>query len=265
MHCHWQNLNNKGSILREGRAWLYPVGFEGKRQRCVNISWHFWTHFWALQFEVGAGDGNDGLALWIAFGLLSFHLSIEGILPIRFVEWGRKKALRTEYLGYEYMAWPRTTGVNIHHSTIWFEIWNWQHGWDRNQPKWMSFNFCPIDFLLGDRQYSSQEIGVYRQSVLMPEATYPVTIKLCADRWKRPRWPWPLIVKRAHIDCEIGIPKPGKGENSWDCGEDATYGLTCPAASVEEAIEKLKSSVERDRERYGGKDWIPEGARNATT
>jgi hypothetical protein len=65
-------------------------------------------------------------------------------------------------------------------------------------------------------------------------------------------------MRRANLDIERGVPTPGKGENSWDCGQDATYGLTCPASTVEEALASLRASVMRDRERYGGKDWKPE-------
>lgn len=279
--CHWQNLNTdkndkpKGSILRHGRAWFRPFGYGHKRARLeTRWEWMFWTHFWALQFDVGAGDGNDGLSLWVACGLFSFHFTVDRILPRRFVEWGRQKALKTEYLGYEYMAWPRSTGVRIFEKTIWFEIWNWDFGWDRRQPKWLSFNWAPLNTLLGEPVYTSRALPEFRvgeelfpkkRGVLMPEGVYPVEITLTEDKWKRPRWPWPTVVRRARIECPGGIPTPGKGENSWDCGEDATYGLTCPASTVEEAVEELKRGVMEDRERYGGKNWLPERVRGTVS
>lgn len=268
--AHWQNLNEdregkvKGSILREGRAWFRPFGYgSNRRQVEFEWSWRFWTDFWALEVEVGSGDCNDGIAFWIAFGLLSFHFEIQHILPKAYIERGRQRALKTEWMGYEYMAWPRKTGIGFHDQTIWFAIWNWDAGWDHRQPKWMNFNFCPVDFLLGKTIYTSKSLTDFpkRKRVLMPEGLYPVDVTLTEDTWKRPRWPWPHVVRRAQIECPIPIPTPGKGENSWDCGEDATYGLTCPASTINEALSMLKESVMQDRERYGGKNWKPQAAK----
>jgi hypothetical protein len=265
-HAHWQNLNEdrngkvKGSILKHGRAWFHPFGYGHRRRRPeAHWEWVCWSKRWHLQVDVGSDDANDGVSFDFGFGLFSFFFTVEGVLPRRIVEWGRQRALKTEWMGYEYMAWPRSTGIRWFEKTIWFEIWNWDAGWDHRQPKWLSFNFSPVDFLFGKQEYSSKpltERPVVKQ-VMMPEASYPVTVTLTEDSWKRPRWPWPVVVRRAQIDCPGGIPKPGKGENSYDCGEDATYGLTCPAVTIEEALEKLKASVMRDRERYGGKNWKP--------
>jgi hypothetical protein len=68
---------------------------------------------------------------------------------------------------------------------------------------------------------------------------------------------WPLTHRSALVESETGVPVPGKGENSWDCGEDALYSLSTTAATIDEAIEKFKASVMKTRERYGGKDWMP--------
>lgn len=265
---HSQNLNEdrngkiKGSILREGRAWFRTKPY-GCREGGLEFawSWHFWTHFWALQVDVGSGDSSTGIEFWIAFGLLSFHFEIEGLLPRSFIERGRKKALETKYLGYEYMAWPRSTGIRCFEQRIWFEIWNWDFGWSKDQPKWMSFNWSPVDFLLGKREYSSKNLLPWpkQESVLIPgEGAYPVEVMLTEDVWKRKRWPWPIVRRCADIKCIRPIPIPGKGENSWDCGEDAIHGKGCAATTVEEALGQLKESVLKTRERYGGKDWKPD-------
>lgn len=265
-HGHAQNLNEdcngkiKGTILKRGRAWFRPFGYGQKRGLEFCWEWSLWTRFWALQFDVGAGDSDDGLSLWVAFGLLSFHFTVEGILPRRFIEWGRQRALKTPYLGYEFMAWPRSIGISFFEQTIWFEIWNGDFGWDRRQPKWMSFIFSPVDFLLGKRKYASKNLLASPALVdaPMPEATYPVEVMLTEDSWKRPRWPWPMVRRRADVKCLRPIPIPGKGENSWDCGEDAIYATGCAATTVDEALAALKDSVLKTRERYGGKNWKPD-------
>jgi hypothetical protein len=51
------------------------------------------------------------------------------------------------------------------------------------------------------------------------------------------------------LDIPGGIPHNGKGENSWDCGDDGLWG--CGGDTVEEAIGHAVSSVLRSRRRYG--------------
>lgn len=53
------------------------------------------------------------------------------------------------------------------------------------------------------------------------------------------------------IDMEKGIPFPGKGENSWDCGDDAYYGFG--ADTIEGAISRIVEDVKKRR----GKNWRP--------
>lgn len=270
--CYWQNLNDekKGSALMHGRFWLHRKlrkedAKRGRRPE-LQVEWSMLSNFWALQLEVGSGDCNNGISLWIAFGLISLHLTLENVLPKSFIEWGYRKALGTEWMGYEYMAWPRKIGVQFFEKTFMFDVWDWDAGWDHRQPKWMSFSFCPADFILGKQEYKSEPLPGFRlgkdpwpkpAGVLMPEGVYPVTVVLTEATWKRPRWPFPLKVRRAEIECLRPIPKPGKGENSWDCDDTATYSMTCPASTVEEAVQSLRESVLRDRERHGGKGWRP--------
>lgn len=76
-----------------------------------------------------------------------------------------------------------------------------------------------------------------------------------------PNWPFgrPTLYR---VNLEFSppfepVPVPGKGENSWDCGENATYGMSCAADTIEEAIGKFVSSTLRTRTRYGGQNWTP--------
>lgn len=263
--CHVQNLNEdkdgkvKGSILRYGRLWLHrasnPENPDKYRRSQIEFCWHFgggmrWLGAGMRLFD---GDNERDITFRLGFWFGSLHLSLEDILPKRF--------------GYPRHNWSHDTSIQIsvdggcdgpyvsidlHHAGgDCFDCKGW------NGPHWY---WWPLNTLLGKPVYNSKpltERPVVKQ-VLMPEASYPVTVTLTEDTWQRPRWPWPTVVRRAQIECPGGIPKPGKGENSYDCGEDGTYGLTCPASTVEEALEHLKASVMRDRERYGGKDWKPE-------
>jgi hypothetical protein len=270
MHFHWQNLNEKGSVkgktikgspIRHGRAWLRFGSYEKRNSPEAHWEWNLGSHHIGLELSVGDGDSNDGVQLFFGCGLIALWFAVEGILPKRFIAWGERRAKRCPWMGYEYMQWPRSIGVRIFSGAIWFDIWNWDGGWSSKQPKWLHFNFSPSDFFLGRPKHSSRLLGAERGNVYMPEGPYPVTVEMREDAWKRPRWPWPKKILRAYIDCPQGIPFPGKGENSWDCGEDATFSLTCPAKSVQDAISQLQASVLRDRERYGGRNWQPESQR----
>jgi hypothetical protein len=117
----------------------------------------------------------------------------------------------------------------------------------------MHWNLDFADFLLGDRVHSEEVlIRQPKLKIPMPEGTYDASAKLTRGTWKRPRWPFPLVVMRVSIDIPDGIPIPGKGENSWDCGPDATYGTTGPASSIEEAVGDLVARTLETRKRRGG-------------
>jgi hypothetical protein len=268
--CHWQNLNDKkdgatGSILRHGRAWIrgkYDESIKGRRKE-LHLEWSLWTHFWALQLDVGSGDADDGISLWVACGLFSLHVTLEGILSRKFIERQRQKAIDTKWMGYAYMAFPRVTGIRIHSGSIWFEIWNQDAGWDSRQPKWMSFNFNVVDFLFGRTKYASKEIQSTEAEIVLNDGRHPLKVTLTEDSWKRPRLPKAKIVRRAKIESVKGVPVPGKGENSWDCDDDAIFGSTFPSESLEDALSKFRESVLKTRERYGGKNWLPEKDKEA--
>src|SRR5579871_2297798 len=134
MHFHYQNLNEdkrgkiKGPVLREGRAWLRFDDYTYNKV-AFHWQWHFWSNFWGADLRFGAGDNNRSLAFFVGFGLLAFWFTIENIVPKSIIERGRKKALKTKWMGYEYMAWPRNIGIRFFDKGIWFDIWDWDHGW----------------------------------------------------------------------------------------------------------------------------------------
>lgn len=273
--CHWQNLNEdengniKGSILRYGRLWLHRAYKQDKsdyyRRSQIQLCWRFgggmrWLGAGMALFD---GDSQRDIGLSLGFWFGSLYLTLENILPKRFAyprhSWQHDTSLTITNDG---SVSGLSVSLNIHHAG--HDCFNCK-GW--NGPHWY---WWPIDSLLGKPVHESKALPRFRvgeklfpekRGVLMPEGIYPVEVVLTRDTWKRARWPWPRVIQRAHIECKRPIPKPGKGENAWDCCEDATFSLTCPASTVEEALEKLKASIMRDRERHGGKGWLPESVR----
>ena len=126
----------------------------------------------------------------------------------------------------------------------------------------MQMCWHPLDTFFGRTAHSEEVIGTTSTVIPMPEKAYPCTVIMKRETWKRPRLPWASYRHiRAHIECEDGVPHPGKGENSWDCDDDATFGLCCKADTVEEGIGKFVQSVLRDRRRYGGSvNWQQKAA-----
>lgn len=57
------------------------------------------------------------------------------------------------------------------------------------------------------------------------------------------------------IDMQEGIPFPGKGENSWDQGDDAYFGFG--GATIEAALDHIVADTIKARERHGGPGWRP--------
>lgn len=147
-------------------------------------------------------------------------------------------------------------GIKIHNGCIWFAIFSNPIESNSTDP-WYRKQHCfnPVDFLLGRQRCSEEIIGTEEVEIPMPERTYNGVAKLEVRTWKRPRWPWPIVRRSVWIDVEGGIPFPGKGENSWDCGMDGIFGTGHEGHNVEEAIGHYVGAVLKNRRRYGGKGW----------
>lgn len=80
--------------------------------------------------------------------------------------------------------------------------------------------------------------------------SYNVAINSHQLYWWRPRWFGRKYWKWFNLKPDRGIPCQWKWENSWDCGNNATYEMSCSAQSPEEALQILKDSCEKDRKKY---------------
>lgn len=227
----YYNTHREGGLFR---LWM------GRRTR-LYVEFSSMSRSFGIGVDVDSSDDDDCLfrlslyffSLYIGFGGSCFH-------------WAATKLLRGSYEG-------RSIGFSIHDWAIWLEFWAPSMSWSRSEPWWMRWTWHPIDTFFGRTKHSEREVSRTETVIPMPEKAYPCVVVMKAETWKRPRLPWASHkITRAHIDCKEGVPYPGKGENSWDCGDDASYGLTCPAKTVEEGIAKFVESVLRSRRRHGG-------------
>lgn len=215
--------------------------FEGKR------AWLRWMEHGELSYEIsrndkyrlcsvsiGRGSRSIQASIYIPF-IIGLHVKLGGILPH-----GKKRKIELSY----------------HSGALWWSLWGDEWGDEKLWPKWRRGSFHFDDFFLG-RSNCTRELMEHRAvAIPMPEKAYWGSVRLVRYTWKRPRW-FAKSMIRAEIDVPEGIPHEGKGENSWDCGVDATYGMTTgPVRSIAEAVGMLVGSCLRDRVKYGGyKDW----------
>lgn len=231
-YFHYQNLNERPDkttgVPYQARCWI-------GQDPTLRLEWNLFSNF--CHIGITLLDYSDALMFKIAFPPFAFWLGIDD--------------RRLSSLFYKKWPYGKEVGISIHDGSIFYEFWSRPGYWDNKTPKWRSGSFNVIDFVFGRREYSSKILEEKEIDIPMPEGNYPAKIKITLDSWKRKRGITKRI-KRAHIDMVKPIPFPGKGENSWDCGDDACYGVTMPVDNVADAIGKMVSLVLHDRIRRGG-------------
>lgn len=238
----WSNENELpggryGTILKNGQAWFHW------RDNCAGCQWVLGRLRFGWELEVGGIGCEHDLSGHFYLPGLSFYWHIDRCLP---------KAW-TERNGYD----SRVLGFDLRGGALWVKCWAPGNGWDSKQPKWMDWNFDCADFFFGKTRYSQRVLRKVPVEVPLPEGVYPGSVEVEESTWKRPRWPWAKRVIRTHIETERYIPIPGKGENSWDCGDDGIDAQSCRAETPEDAVGELVKTVLKYRSQRGGRDWKP--------
>ena len=233
MHFHWQNLNrDKRDKVKgwpwEGRCWFYPL--KDRIERLVfEFDWYF-----------GRPHGGGAIEFSCRGNRLQFQFSI-GVISLWF-----------SAESYKWRFKDREVSIKVHDNALWWNFWTPGWGWSRETPKYRNGCFHVDDFLFGKMNYHMENEKVYKDMVIpMPEGAYPCTIKMYTGVWKRPRW-FAERIEKADVTMHRTIPHAGKGENAWDCGEDALYGWNGRANNIEDAIAEVVRDVLRDRRRYNG-------------
>jgi hypothetical protein len=156
-------------------------------------------------------------------------------------------------------TWGGEREVAVHISprseraTVRWSLWHPVHSWHSNTPRWRNGSWDLLDAVLGRRDMRWESIETVTVSIPMPERSYEANIEMRDHvSWRRRMSFRTQRHRCANVAIPGGIGHPGKGENAWDCGDDATFGMSCPAQTVEEAIGKVVASIYRDRKRYGG-------------
>ena len=243
MRFHKQNLDD-GLIkkyLTYGRCWIGPY------EKSIDIEWM--APAWRscrFDFGINTGDSNDKISFTLALCLFYFHISLP-FYQFKVGHWNKYKGVPI------FIHEDRRFSLYFHDWGIWLTVWAEAMGeWNKNLP-WYKQTYCfhILDLLFGKRKFSEVILEQGECLVPMPEGCYSATFKKSICKWKRTRSLLNLTRIGWWFDIERGIPFEGKGENSWDCGEDALFGTGSSKETLSEAIGDIVGCALRNREKYG--------------
>lgn len=249
-----------GSKLMHGRAWLH-TGDRG-RYLTLKMSWNLRSTFCHL--SLSADSGERDISLSAALPPVAIWFGAEGLPEELFrllgIDW---ETCRKKPDGYALTE--RDIRIAIHDWHLWWSLWM-PHGlWKSTDPRWRSGNLAIADLLFGKSVSVSEKISEEHALIPMPERAYPAKITIQRVTVSRARWPFrfgpedlrhrEMLTFNADLEANP-IPVPGKGENSWDCGEDAIFSQS-GRGGITEAIASVVESATRTRRRHGGKNWVP--------
>lgn len=163
----------------------------------------------------------------------------------------------------------------FHGGCFWWDLWvseEWS-SYSANKT-WRKGCWHIVDRIKGKHEYKTTPVEVKEYKIPFLEGNYNVLITKSerVDTWKRwfTRKMLTFNVKVGYYDdnknwVAQGVPVEGKGENSWDCGEDATYEMSFPGAPYRKEIKSTFDAalyfwrdMMKSRERYGSAQWLPE-------
>lgn len=135
---------------------------------------------------------------------------------------------------------------------------------DSSKPAILSTYWNYRDWLFGRSIHSESSHGQdwhkKHVKIQLPEGEYDLAMDFYTSYWHRPRSPFVRSIERVEITPDRPVGIPGKGENSWDLDEDATFSSTQPVKgrTLEQIAEDFKQDILETRGRRASKEWIPE-------
>lgn len=255
---HSQNLNEnrrgeiKGSAVRHGRAWLTwweGRGSNAEQQRLsLDAEWVLGRlDSLGLSVELQRG-GEDQVQLSIGFVLGHLYLGVGHLLPRQYLpSRAREISVSLDLRGGDGIA--DVPALRWH---VWQDPWEWR----ASDPAWRRGHINFWDVVAGRAVYSNRVLETERVVLPLPEGSIPGSVQLEESTWSWPRWPFVRRGTYARVKPDQGAWVPGKGENSWDCGDDAILELSCQANTVEEAIGIFVGRVLATRRQRGSRQSV---------
>lgn len=237
-----------GSREKHGIRWWWNL----THRTCVHIEFYWWTRFCGVTI----GTDEEGWNLSLRLPPFLFHLSLEG-----FPLWQPQKVCIATWDNDRVFTIPdrREFDVSVSAWTLRLTPWGRWGEWHTRDPWWIrGLSFDMQRFVLGQRTYHAEELALVPVMVPMPEGSYHAVAKVQRvtrgfQRWRK------RTALEVVLDIPKGIPFAGKGENSWDCGDDGLFGIG--GDSIDDAIRRAQDAVNQSRRQYGHAS--PEAVREA--
>lgn len=260
LHKHVYHLSETGWPYRSG-SWTLSATLLGRYRGTWFKGW--WKlgpwdgmEYFEVEFALGGEDNmaQVGMALpWL--GRAYFGVRVPRRLTKGWIYQRREWKIRSGYVGawlevligfddsasdmHSYYSRRRAQGEEL----MWRRLALWPGIHLKLRPRLR-------DWLLGRAVCTTTKGEDEPIQVPMPEGNYPGRLHREDRVWQRPRWPWPSDRRTDYwIEMDEGVPHAGKGENSWDCGDDAVMGAGGSTRS--EAIANVTRAALRNRENYG--------------
>lgn len=221
--------------------------FHSKWEEEYKAYYRFWWTIigrFGINADINMFHNSCGIAVTVGTGHVQFYIAVPFIVSFWLT------------IGRDDEAWEREISLKFHNWALWWSIWrDPMGGWSSRESKLRTGSLHFDNLIFGKAVYSSEVLEERDIVVPMPEKSYAAKATRTMDRWKYPRR-FTREIMRVQIEVPEGIPHEGKGENSYDCGPDATYSMCTPAKSIAEAVGNMVGSSLHDRVHYGGwDDW----------
>lgn len=218
---------NYGKQDRINKHWFHHRWFFNTKKNAYNIEIASGPSL-RFEFQRGeAGDAQEGSQ--IIFGFLFFTIYLTFPLPSWMLE--QKKCIATWDNNREfYLVQGRKYGFYFYE---WAFVWHFHSKVNESSSKdpwWMSIYFHIDEFFLGKKERVQRKWNE-RENIYfsIDGQEFKINhIKWTSCNWFRTYIPYSIYNRELfYVDIEIKKPPvfSGKGENSWDCGDDGIYGI----------------------------------------
>lgn len=238
----------KASDPKDHRMWIY-WGDKGS-----NIGLELGKiPSWDLGFHLNFGTENITLGLYLF--LFDFYITLDSQRIHRWLNKHPNHFFKKtwEEGSPEGSYWEeRAIGLKFYFRQFIFTGEWWTNM--NNEPRNRYFYWVIPDKIFGRNKYTEKVLKEGDIEIDMPEGVYKATYKRFMSFWKKPRLPFIQKMERITIEIPVGIPHEGKGENSWDCGMDATFASTFPVErgeSIYAIAKRFAMSCLKTRQKYG--------------
>jgi hypothetical protein len=233
-----------------GRAWLHL-----SERHAVIAEWTLGRRR-SLAASVKVDGGGEGTVL--------LHASIPGLSIFLGLDSWPLGGWMNELAGAlglkredDWGTFRRELSIRVFDWAVWWRLWrNPDHRYSRDSRDGAWHPFGHPGSCVGKAVVREQRTVI----VPLPERSYRAQATRSDVTIRDERLPLlRRTVSIVELKFEKGdeVPVPGKGENSWDIDDDATYSTSGPHKSIEAAIGACVGRTLETRAKRAGADWRP--------